>query len=113
MHISEELKNGIKLMLNLQELDSPAFELKAYIEELPYPALKWVYVITPVGLPQMAKLIIDPFDSLTVELYSETIIMTDRLTVHDNADLHKTAEMIVSYLKNPSAFDRFKNADRA
>lgn len=113
MHISDELKNGIKLMLTIQELDSPEFELKAYIHNDTVPQSEWVYVVTPVGMPQFAKMIIDPWNSLTVELHNEREIMCDRLTVHDGTDLVDTAKIIVEYLKNPSVFDRYKNADRS
>lgn len=113
MHISDELRNGIKLMLNFEDLDSPEFELKAYIHNENVPQSEWMYVITPVGLPQMAKLVIDPFSSLTVELYNEKEVMSDRLTIHDGVDLMDTAKLIVDYLKNPTAFDRYKNADRS
>lgn len=113
MHISDELRNGIKLMLNFEDLDSPEFELKAYIHNEKVPQSEWMYVITPVGLPQMAKLVIDPFSSLTVELYNEKEVMSDRLTIHDGVDLMDTAKLIVDYLKNPTAFDRYKNADRS
>lgn len=112
MHIADELKNGIKLMLCIQDLDTPAFELKAYIHNDNVPQSEWVYVVTPVGQPQLAKMIIDPNNGLTVELYNESSIMTDRLTVHGKANLHNTAEIIVEYLKKPSVFDRYRHADR-
>lgn len=113
MHISEELQNGIKLMMCIQDLDTPAFELKAYIDELAVKAAIWKYVVTPVGLGQEAKLIVDPFNSLTVELYDAGSVLIDILHIHGTPDLPATAEVIVAFLKNPKVFDRYKNAHRS
>lgn len=112
MHIDEELNNGIKLMQCIHDLDNKNFELKAFIEELRFPGLVWVYVVTPVGLPQQAKMIIAPGEGLTVELHNKDGKVTDKLTLHDPVDHWKTAELIIGYLKSPSTFDRYKNADR-
>lgn len=113
MHIAEELANGIKLMQCIQDLDNKNFELKAFIEEPRFQGLLWIYVVTPVGLPQQAKLIIAPGEGLSVELHNEEGKVTDKLTLHDPVDHWKTAELIVGYLKSPSIFDRYKNADRS